>query len=153
MFKLIEAELKAQSKTKVWLANKLGESTQNVNNWKARGVPAGKVAKIAHALSVSREFLEGNTSGKGGYVNEPANNSYRDNDNNKKFLVFVDVKESRIRKLLDQFLHTSDGLSFVYSTSWKYTEPFLELNIWQAENEPPRKTFLPIVNIIGIQSL
>ena len=62
MFIRIEAELKAQGHTKIWLADTLGESNQNINNWKNRGVPANKVKAVADALGVTREYLEGSES-------------------------------------------------------------------------------------------
>jgi len=59
MFTRIEVELSDQGKSKKWLADVLGESTQQLNHWRRRGVPAIKVKAIADALGVTRLYLEG----------------------------------------------------------------------------------------------
>jgi transcriptional regulator with XRE-family HTH domain len=58
-FLRIQTELSARGDTLAWFAEQLGESTQNINNWKNRGVPAKKLREIAKILNVSRDYLEG----------------------------------------------------------------------------------------------
>ena len=60
-FKIIQSELDHKGKSKAWLADLLGESTQNINNWKKRAVPAAKLRQIAEALDVTTDYLEGLT--------------------------------------------------------------------------------------------
>jgi hypothetical protein len=152
MFNRIQAKLESQGKTKVWLARALNESTQNINNWKIRGVPAAKVLSIAHALSVTREYLEGaNTidrqhvaSPQGIYpINKTSHNAIN-------FIVFVDVKEQKVKKLLAPYLVTRDAMHCVYCSGWKNADPFLELSIWIDEDNQPYKVYLLLDCIIGI---
>ena len=152
MFNRIQAELQSQGKTKVWLARALNESTQNINNWKTRGVPAAKVLGIAQALSVTREYLEGAAmldqqhvaSPQGVYpLNKAANNTIN-------FVVFVDVTDPKVNKLLASYLVSRDGMHCVYCSGWKNADPFLELNIWVDEHTEATRIYLLLDCIIGI---
>ena len=152
MFNRIESELKTLGKTKVWLADELNESTQNINNWRTRGVPAAKVLSIAQALSVTREYLEDTTATskqqvattKGVYpINKPR-------DNKINFIVFVDIKDPKVKKLLATHLISHDGMHGVYCSGWKSAEPFLELSIWVDEHTEPSKIYILVDCIVGI---
>lgn len=57
---LIETEIRRRGWSKKEFAEKLGESTQNYNNWRQRGIPAEKRLKVARLLGWSIEdMLEG----------------------------------------------------------------------------------------------
>lgn len=58
MMQLVERELRIQGKNLTWLANELDTTTQNVNNWKTRGIPARKVKPVADAIKVAVAWLE-----------------------------------------------------------------------------------------------
>lgn len=153
MFKLIEDELKNQDKSKVWLADKLNESTQNINNWKTRGVPASKVKKIAEALNISREYLEGDTKQpQRAVASTKADYPEREQKlpQSIEFVVFVESNDKRIAKLLSGYLHKQDELSFFYCTHWRYDNPFIEIDIWQGKDKTPARVYLLRDRIVGI---
>ena len=152
MFNRIEAELESQGKTKVWLAQALNESTQNINNWKTRGVPATKVLGIAQALSVTREYLEDATTINKQHVASPLGVYPIDKSSNNdiNFIVFVDVKDPKVKKLLAPYLVSRDGMHCVYCSGWKNADPFLELSIWVDKHTNPNKIYLLLDCIIGI---
>ena len=152
MFKRVESELATGGHTKVWLANVLGESTQNINNWKTRGVPAGKVKAIAQALGVSREYLEGSAdktpqgvAATGAHYRVDARP-----DDLPRYKVFVDIKDPNIGKLLADHLKTNDDLVHVLCTAWLNAEPFVELSIWQEKISAPWKIMVLQEHIVAI---
>jgi hypothetical protein len=155
MFKRVESELKASGNTKVWLANILGESTQNINNWKARGVPASKVKAIAQALGVSREYLEGSTQNRDqGVATTDARYQVAVKPGRlPRYEVFVDIMDSKIDKLLVKELKSKDGLHYLLCTAWLNAEPFIELRIWKGQNSAPWKVMVSQEHIIGITDL
>ena len=157
MFKRVESELTAGGNTKVWLAKKLSESTQNINNWKRRGVPASKVKAIAHALGVSREYLEGSIEPTSLRV-EASGADYRIQSKpvetkpvkHPHYLVYVDLKDSQVDKLLRKVLHRKDDLSYLLCSAWSNAEPFIELSVYRGDNQTPWTVMVLHEYIIGI---
>ncbi|MEM7359420.1 MAG: hypothetical protein AAF431_09995 [Pseudomonadota bacterium] len=153
MFKLIEQELQEQGKTKVWFANQLNESTQNINNWKVRGVPPAKVKGIADVLGVSREYLEGDSpirfqavaSTRGDYRVESVHSADKHN-----YDVHITPGEQSIESLLGDHLQVINDLNFVRCSAWKHVDPFLEIDIWIGKDSKPERVYLPIDRIVAI---
>lgn len=154
MFKLIESELKSQRRTKVWFADALNESTQNINNWKTRGVPAAKVKRIAEVLGLSREYLEGDNYLTHQSIASPRG-KYKVSERNSvgwpiNYFVFIEPNDLRMEQLLLDHLRTKGELSYLLCTTWKHDDPFLEIDIWLSKEEVPGRIYLPINRIIGI---
>ena len=152
MFKRIESQLRIQGKTKVWFADVLDESTQNINNWKKRGVPAAKVKRISEVLCVSREYLE---SGEGTEqrVATPSADYVVKVDPNKirpSYNVFVDLKDEKVAKLLQPHLKSNGDLNYLDCAAWNYSDPFVAVDIWQGKGKPVFRVFLRHDCIVGI---
>lgn len=153
MFKLIELELHQQGKTKVWFAGQLNESTQNINNWKVRGVPAAKVKGIADVLGVSREYLEGESSiatqsvasTRGDYRVEAAPAS-----NKRRYRVHVEPNDQGVEGLLSEHLHKEADTHYVDCLAWRHVDPFLEIELCTGDPELPERVYLPLDRIVGI---
>lgn len=152
MFNRIETELKFQGKTKVWLADILDESTQNINNWKKRGVPAAKVKAIANALQVSRAYLEGEEHQDKQIVATPqADYKVEKNGSNSiKYVVFINTENIEVEKLLHEHLKNKGELNYVYVTNWKYADPFIELDLWLGSKQATKRLYLLLNCIVGI---
>ena len=58
IFEIIQERLAQLNKKNNWLADKIGTSPQNINNWRVRGVPPKEVARVAQALGLDRDALE-----------------------------------------------------------------------------------------------
>jgi len=155
MFKRVESELKASGNTKVWLANALRESTQNINNWKKRGIPPSKVKAIAQVLGVSREYLEGSVELKtqGVAATDAQYQVVVKSERFPRFEVFIDIKDSKIDKLLAKDIKSRDGLYYLLCTAWLNAQPFIELRIWRDKNSIPWKVMVLQEHIIGITDL
>lgn len=54
---LIEELLAERNKSRDWLEQKLNVETNNISNWKKRGVPKGRAAEIAAALGTTSDYL------------------------------------------------------------------------------------------------
>ncbi len=155
MFKRIESQLKIQGKTKVWFAGILDESTQNINNWKKRGVPAAKVKKISQVLGVSREYLESGKHLEQQVTTTAAEYIVDITSKQINYTVFVDVKDQKVAILLRQHLQSKNDLNFLHCSSWSYDDPFVAVDIWQEEQAATHRVLLRqdcIVGITGYQS-
>jgi len=152
MFNRIETELNFLGKTKVWLADILDESTQNINHWKKRGVPATKVKAIASVLQVSRAYLEGEENQDKQFVAAPkANYNVEKNGSNSiNFVVFINTENIEIKKLLSEHLKTKGELNYLYVTNWSYADPFIELDLWLGVKQDSKKLYLLLNCIVGI---
>jgi len=81
-------------KDKGWKKNKfcgaVSISTQNYNNWRARGIPSAKMLKAANAVGVTREWLEGNSTATTPYkINEPPKQYSISDDNIGNAIIFA----------------------------------------------------------------
>jgi len=58
IFEIVQERLAQLKKKNNWLADKIGTSPQNINNWRVRGIPAKEVTKLAEVLGLDRDALE-----------------------------------------------------------------------------------------------
>lgn len=150
MFKLIEAQLKVQGKTKVWFADALNESTQNINNWKKRGVPASKVKRISEVLGVSRDYLEDEQTKVQRVASTGAEYALSSAGKRANYQVFVDIQDQKLALLLKPYLKVVDGLTYLSCAEWSYSDPFVAVDICQESEVAPLRMFLRHDCIVGI---
>jgi len=151
MFRRIESQLVARQKTKVWFSAALEESTQNINNWKKRGVPAAKVKRIAEVLGVSREYLESGERIVEGVASPKADYSVSSNRKNQiNYKIFIDISDKKVAKLLRNHLETVDDMDCLYCMDWSYVDPFIAVDIWLGEEVSSMRVLLRQDCIVGI---
>jgi hypothetical protein len=137
VFSRIEIELQKQRRTKAWLAGELTQSTQNINNWKQRGVPASKITAVAETLGVSREYIEGTEAGP---IKEDCIN----------YTIFLNPINTATEKLLEKHLKHDGELCYVFTTSWRSDGAFVELCLWVGKGIPPQRLHIALHCIIGV---